>query len=487
MGEFPIQGPVRSVRHPPGERSAPVSGSIALGIMALVALAGCAHEVANREWQPGDKNGGYRFKNDHGGYKDSDEVYVILAFSGGGTRASAFSFGALEQLRDTTYSLHGEQRSLLDDVAMISSVSGGSFTSAYYGLHSRDDFFRTFPDRFLYKNVEMALALELFNPANWLKLASPYYSRIDMAAEYYDNEIFEHKTFGDLAARQDRPFIILNATDMSFVGRFEFTQDQFDLLGSDLSSYPVARGVAASSAFPILLTPLTLHNYPKTPDNLRPQWIDDATGDRPANPKYYANALQNSSYLNTANRPFVHLMDGGLADNIGLRGPSLALGGASTLWTLGRKLDHKKYLVVITVNARAGGTANKLDKDEQAPGLSSVLATVTGGPMDNFSADTIQEIQDYLHNMKQDYDTSVALHGYDSHRLVLDVPPNVYSIELAFEDVADPQLRARLNEIPTNYSLSRDDVDELRRAAADLLSHSPGMQSLLSDIRKDSR
>lgn len=455
--------------------------------MASVALAGCAHELANSRWVPEDKGGGYRFERDQGGGGDSDEVYVILAFSGGGTRAAAFSFGALEQLRDTTYSLHGGHRSLLDDVAMISSVSGGSFTAAYYGLHPRDEFFRTFPDRFLYRDVETALALELFNPANWLKLASPDYSRIDMAAEYYDDTIFDHRTFGDLAARKDRPFIILNATDMSFVGRFEFTQDQFDLLGSDLSSYPVARGVAASSAFPILLTPLTLHNYPKTPDNPEPQWVADGMADRALNPKYYANALQNRSYLDSASRPFVHLMDGGLADNIGLRGPSLALGNGSTLWTLGGKLVHRKYLVVITVNARAGGTENKSDRQEQPPGLVSVLSTVTGGPMDNFSADTIQEIEDYLHGRRQDYDVAVTLRGYDSRRFLPPFPPNIYSIELAFQDIPDPALRARLNELPTNYSLSRGDVDELRRAAGELLMINPGMIALLGDLRKDAQ
>ena len=48
---------------------------------------------------------------------------------------------------------------------------------------------------------------------------------------------------------------------MTLGARFEFTQDQFDLLCSDLSTVPVARAVAASSAFPILLSPLTLHNY----------------------------------------------------------------------------------------------------------------------------------------------------------------------------------------------------------------------------------
>ena len=78
-----------------------------------------------------------------------------------------------------------------------------------------------------------------------------------MAAEYYSEELFDQKTFGDIQIGPHHPFIVINATDMDFVGRFDFTQDQFDALGSDVSSFPLGRAVAASSAFPILLTPLT--------------------------------------------------------------------------------------------------------------------------------------------------------------------------------------------------------------------------------------
>ena len=64
----------------------------------------------------------------------SDNLLVGLAFSGGGTRASALSSGILEALRDDTINLNGHERRLLDEVDIISSVSGGSFTAAYFGL-----------------------------------------------------------------------------------------------------------------------------------------------------------------------------------------------------------------------------------------------------------------------------------------------------------------------------------------------------------------
>lgn len=62
----------------------------------------------------------------------SNDVTVVLAFSGGGTRAAALAYGVLEALRDTRITLDGESQRLLDEVDLISSVSGGSFTAAYF-------------------------------------------------------------------------------------------------------------------------------------------------------------------------------------------------------------------------------------------------------------------------------------------------------------------------------------------------------------------
>ena len=96
----------------------------------------------------------------------SDELLLILAFSGGGRRAAAFAYGILEELAATPVMLGGQSRRLLDEVDLISSVSGGSFTAAYYGLYG-DRIFREFQTDFLRRPVERALFLQLFRPRNW--------------------------------------------------------------------------------------------------------------------------------------------------------------------------------------------------------------------------------------------------------------------------------------------------------------------------------
>ena len=454
-----------------------------LPAIILTLTGGCARHSINAPLIAHAPAQGYRFANIPA-TTNSDELFVIVALSGGGTRASAFAFGAFEELNRTKIPWHGSERTLLDEVDIVSSVSGGSFTAAYYGLWP-DRLLEEFPDRFLYRNVTMALGLRVLNPLNWFRLASPNFDRIDLAAEYYDQQVFRGKTFGDLAAIGKRPFVVLNATDMSLVSRFEFTQDQFDVLGADLSSYPVARGVAASSAFPILLCPLTLRNYPKPANYKPPGWLEDALSDRQIAPREFAYATAIQSYLDTTNRPYIHLLDGGLADNIGLRGPAYALTSVQNLWSLKFLLNTKiKYLVVITVNAKTAGP-HEWDLRERAPGIGGMFSVVSSGPMGNYSDETVQYVQDSLETWRQEIAASRKIAELSGGRIPQLPDIKFYHLEASFINVPDPGERRYLTTLPTTFNLPRQAIDHLRAAAADLIRNSSELERLREDLRQE--
>jgi predicted acylesterase/phospholipase RssA len=87
-----------------------------------------------------------------------DEDLIGLSFSGGGTRAAAFSFGVLTEMARTP--VRGASASMLDRIGFISGVSGGAVTAAYYSLRKRaalDDF----RERFLLRNAEEGLETDL--------------------------------------------------------------------------------------------------------------------------------------------------------------------------------------------------------------------------------------------------------------------------------------------------------------------------------------
>lgn len=469
---------------------------IALLVIAVSGLGagGCAHHVVNAPIARVDRDAGYRFeKLAHPG--NSDELFVILTFSGGGTRASALAYGVLRELAETEIPAQdggGGTTTLLDEVDVISSVSGGSFTAAYYALfhgeRERERLFADFERVFLRQPVQGHLKRQLLVPANWFRLPSRNFDRIDMAARWYDRNVFEGRTFADLIDAGERPFIVLNATDMGQGHRFEFTQDRFDYLCSDLASYPVARGVAASSAFPGLLTPLTLHNHSNACDFEPPLAVRNALEDRETNPRRYIAAQERVSYLRP-DRRHVHLLDGGVSDNIGLRGPFEALTSEVSGWSLLPRINNGKIRTVLVIVVNAKKTpGDRIDGRHQAPWLLPTLQTASTTPMSHYSFETIEVLREAFEDRKDEQRLVEALRrrcpGCDVGESPTDVVDYV-DVQVSFDQVSDPKTRAYLNGLPTNFSLPDEAVDTLIRVAPEALDEDEDYQELLERLRGD--
>ena len=95
--------------------------------LAAVALAGCASRPINEPIAQVDPRSGYRPYLLIPKIPNNDQqTLFVLSFSGGGTRAAAFSYGVLEELRRTEIVVNGQRRRLIDEVDMITGVSGGA-------------------------------------------------------------------------------------------------------------------------------------------------------------------------------------------------------------------------------------------------------------------------------------------------------------------------------------------------------------------------
>jgi NTE family protein len=130
-----------------------IRGALATALVGLVALGGCATRPLNPSITQADPSTGYCLATRQAHFKEQ-ETLVILAFSGGGTRAAAFLYGVLEFLHRTeSVRANGEKARLLDAVDVITGVSGGSFTALTYGLYG-DKLFADYEQRFLKRNVQ---------------------------------------------------------------------------------------------------------------------------------------------------------------------------------------------------------------------------------------------------------------------------------------------------------------------------------------------
>ena len=476
--------------------------ALLLGAGIAGALLGCAHFPENESLPQPDGQAGYRFAN-YPANRNDEELFVVLTLSGGGTRASALAYSVMDELDGIV--LPGESgRTLLDEVDLISSVSGGSFTAGYYALHGKR-LFDDFEERFLRHNVQGALFWRLINPINWWRFASPWFDRVDMAAEYYDREIFDRATYGHLLAnRGERPFVILNATDMSLGSRFEFTQDQFDLINSDLSKFKLGRAAAASSAFPGLLSPVRLVNHANEGPIKQPMWINTGLESRD-NTVRYRRCRDAQSYMDTAEgtttklRSYVHLMDGGVSDNIGLRGTLDALvenaGPMSLLDII--NIGVVQRIVIIVVDAKTKAPTD-WDQSASAPGLVDTLMTAVNTPMDSYSTDTVTFVSDVVERLQQVFQTDeknrkelVAIAEKHNEPLPDYFPgPNVAFnfVYLGFDNLDDPKhpeyhdLQDQLNNLPTSFSLDDEQVDLLLEAGPLLMKRSKAFRTLKCDL-----
>lgn len=427
-------------------------------------LAACASYPPNAPLAHYDRAYGYRFTNLASTAED-DETIVILSFSGGGTRAAALAYGVLGELANTKTA----RGTLLDEVDAISSVSGGSFTAAAYVLAGHMPI-ESFERDFLRHNVQRDLLHATLNPRNWPRLLSLHFSRIDLASEYYDARLFGGKTFADIPRR--RPYLLINATELDIGSRFEFTQEQFDPICSDLQPMKVARAVAASSAFPVLLTAVTLRNHAGTCKYEEPEWVANAMDDKFVNPLRFRTATELRAYED-ARRRFIQLIDGGVADNIGLRGPLRALSSADPNFSILRLMNRRrvKRIAIITVDAERPSNLS-VDKRGRVPMLPEVLTAIANAPMANYSFDTLELVRESIARWNRDQEDA-------SDKLA---PITFYRVQVALASLPDAD-RKIFDEMPTSFALTDAEIDALLAIGPRLLHESGDFQRLVADLR----
>lgn len=419
----------------------------------------------------------YRFSEFDTTAANSNRNFVVLVLSGGGTRAASLAYGVVRELERTRFTdADGRQRSLLDEVDVITSVSGGSFIAAYLALNGADSL-AAFERDFLRWDAQAALSKRAAAPRSWRRLFAGEYGRSDLAAEVWDEQLFHGKTYADLVGR--RPYLLVNATDMGQGSQFTFTQEYFDPLCRDLADFPLARAVAASSAFPGMLTPMTLRSAAGRCGYRLPLWAEDAIDGVPDSlptadfPLLRSTARHLAGYDNV-NREYVHLVDGGLSDNLGGRVAYRALVGEtdfSVLRVLAARPGEAHRVAVIVVDARPHHPP-AFDGSPNLPGLGQVLAASVAVPMTRYSDDTLFRLEERL----------LLLDGGGTEHFVGSRDSRFYFARVAVEDMPDSAQRHALERAPTSLSLPGPTVDRLIDAGGLLLRNSQGFRRLVGDL-----
>lgn len=244
----------------------------------LLTVASCATSDPPRVLPPDVPSAPTRATLQLGQKELADGRFVGLSFSGGGSRAAVFGAAVMKEL---------DRLGLLQQVDVLSAVSGGALPAAAYALEGYRDF--DFQNGFLEqigRDIQGAAAGPWFLvPQNLLRYTFRSTIPSEPVIRALDDQLFHGATFADL--NPSRPLLLLNATDALTGDPLVIAEERFAPLGIPLGPFSIARAVYMSAAYPGLLEPLTL--------------TDGRTG------------------TNGASADPVLAYDGGAADNLGIR------------------------------------------------------------------------------------------------------------------------------------------------------------------------
>jgi NTE family protein len=415
----------------------------------------------------------------------SPDLLFLLTFSGGGKRSSAFSYGVLRGLKDIDLGSPTTPRSLLDEVDGIGSVSGGTFTAAYYGLH-RERIFSDYENDFLKQDIESYIWGLYVLPWRWGWWLHPFYGTNDAMQRVYDDLMFHGATYADLKKRGS-PVIWIGATDISYGRVFTFNQDTFDLLCSDLDSFPLARAVAASNGFPVLFTPITLENYAHDCKGWRPSWTGrppKSGQDSQARHQVLVEAAED--YLDTSRTPYVHLSDGGIVDNLALRGllNTIIAGENDPEFQRTRNLLSLRRILILVADGQAAQDKT-LAQERVVTGLGQIINAVSGSQIDNYNFETLSIMRVKLGETVQQFraarcNIAPTIEGHPCDDV------EGYLLHFSLSSISDDGVRMRLQSIPTGLTISDEDVDALIQAGESQVKSSPVIDSLVKSLKEKS-
>jgi NTE family protein len=480
-------------------------------LTAGLALAGCATQFENFPLAASQTNVERREVD----VSQEDRPLILVAMSGGGVRASALAWMVLEQLKDSTYTNGGTVHNLADDVAVVSSASGGSVTAAYFALNGSSGL-DAFESKFLTRNNMGALTLEAANPLAWLSLAFSGQGRTDKVRNLFDARLFDGRTLGELN-RPGKPYVALNATDMASGEVFSFTPQRFNDIESDFDREPISVAVASSSAVPIVLSPIAFRNYsePKCPcpqDAMAPS--TKCPSSQMEMPPRICSELFDKRFAAFANIEqfkrtryeydlrkgyggfrtidYLYFVDGGLADNLGIHALLEAISspyGPQIIGVNSAKPGQKatiidainqgkiRRLAVIVVNSRSD-PVNGIYQSSSRPGVLKMINSVASNPIDSNTAGVNAQMEVLMAALRG------AAGGGAGDPLSRGM--HVYDIEIDFDllradDSEQRKLRDQAKSIPTSWTISADDLRVLKSAGQVLLQQNPCYQRLLLD------
>jgi NTE family protein len=306
---------------------------------------------------------------------------------------------------------------------------------------------------------------------------------------WLDTNLFHGATLGEFRETR-RPRIWINAADIYNHTPFVFGPTAFTATCSDFSSYPIAEAVAASAAVPIVFAPVVIKTYPGCTEKL-PEWVTRTQRDPRSPPmlKAFADAIVR---YHSGAMPYIKLLDGGLVDNFGLSGFTIARLSSETPYgpltqRQGVRLRRALFLVVDAGRAPSGNWVQSVEGPRGAELVMAAADTaIDASVRASFTAfeATLADWERKLIRWR------CGLSAAERQRL--GAPAGWKCDDLKFRlgrvgfDQFDASRSALLNAVPTRFKLPPKQVDLLITAGAEALRTNSTYQAFVADLGRRS-
>jgi NTE family protein len=244
-----------------------------------------------------------------------------------------------------------------------------------------------------------------------------------------------------------------------------------------------------------VLSPVTFNNYGGHCGFEFPPWVREVAATRSADADI-GRALRPYNELqeleNSEARPYLHLVDGGVSDNVAMRAIVELLQTVDVSRTLESMpvLREVRRIAVIVVNAVSSPSVN-WGRIESPPGLFDQLFQASSVPIDRYSYESVELLNDIVARWALERKLASAqarLSGTSETRAELSRPAvELYAIDVSFNQIADPGERHYFENLTTSFVLQAEAADRLRDIAARLLRASPQYQRLVDTLGGDPR
>jgi NTE family protein len=177
------------------------------------------------------------------------------------------------------------------------------------------------------------------------------------------------------------------------------------------------------------------------------------------------------TYLDPKTKPYIYLIDGGVSDNLGVRGiveSLIARGGIhESLRALGLQQTRRVGIVIVDAKTEEKARWQLLD---EVPGIGTILGVSSTIMINKYNFETIE----FLHHVARDWTHDDEIHGQK--------PIDFYITHIAFDTLPDEKERDYFNSVPTSFSLEEEQVDRLREVAAKLLYTDKDFRRFVEDL-----